>query len=64
MVCEDSPRACLVANAAAAIQLKMYESLYGFSGIVALVGSNANSDSGLAVVHETQNATSVSAWRQ
>ncbi|KAI1784324.1 hypothetical protein LXA43DRAFT_1066862 [Ganoderma leucocontextum] len=36
--------------------LNTYESLYGFSGILALVGSNANSDAGLAVVHETKDA--------
>ncbi len=39
----------------------MYESLYGFSSVLALVGSNLNSDGGLAAVHETKDTARVSA---
>lgn len=44
------------------VQLNTYESLYGFSGVLALVGSNANSDGGLTTVYETKDAQGVSLY--
>lgn len=43
-----------------ALQMNSYESMHGFSGIFALLGNNTNSDNGMAVVHETKDATGVS----
>ena len=37
------------------------ETLHGFSGVFALLGNAVNSDTGLAVVHETKDATGVRA---
>ena len=35
------------------------QTLHGFAAVVALIGNVANSDSGLAMVHETSNAVGV-----
>ena len=35
------------------------ETLHGFSGVFALLGNNVNSDTGLAKLYETKDATGV-----
>ena len=41
------------------VQLNNMQTLYGFAGVGALIGHVVNSDSGLAMVHETSDAAGV-----